>query len=138
MLAQIAAGGPAAGFAVTYSDLHPLWGGVTVALAGDGAYERVRRAPGGQPQALRGRVPAAHVAELAALLRELAAWEQRVPERMPVPDEGRATLRIRCGEATTVIWERYNDLAATGRMVRVRDRLLALGVSLAAAPPDPA
>jgi hypothetical protein len=113
----------ATGLLVTYSDMHGLWGGVTMTLTGGGDYERTSREPGGPPAAVRRRVAAGRVAAIVGLLLEIDAWEQGVAERPPLPDESRATLTIRCGGAETSIWERYNDLRETQRLARVRDAL---------------
>ena len=125
-LRRIADGDGDEGFAVVYSDMHGLWGGVTITLAGGGECERTRRGPGGEPQVARGRAGPERVAAVARLLLDVEAWQQRTPERAPVPDESRATLTVRCGGATFAIWEGYNDLAANGRMILVRDHLARL------------
>ena len=119
---------------VVYSDMHGLWGGVTITLAADGEYEQTERAPGGKPQVRRGSVAGERVRELGQLLLDQQAWQQRVPDRAPVPDESRATLTVRCGKSETVIWEWYNDLAANGRLALIRDRLLAIGREFASQP----
>ena len=122
-----AASGERAGeLAIEYSDLHGLWGGASVRVTGDGEYERVTRQRGADPVVVRGRAGLDAVREIARLLLEIEAWEQRVPDAAPVPDESRATLTVRRGAARSTIWERYNDLAATGRIGRVRDALLRL------------
>ena len=89
-------------FSVTYNDLHGLHGGLTLTIYGDGRVEQ---------EAVRTKVrDPRHVSRedldrLVALLRELQAWEQRVPERDAVPDESRCQLTCRCGAAETTIWE---------------------------------
>jgi hypothetical protein len=128
-LRAIADGGPADGFAVAYSDMHGLWGGATMTLRGDGAYERAERPMGAPaPVVMRGAVGAAQVRAVAALLLEIAAWEQRAPvaERPLVPDESWATLEVRCGEAVARIAELHRDLGASRRIVRVFDLLRGL------------
>jgi hypothetical protein len=64
-------------------------------------------------------------------LLEIKAWEQRMPERAPVPDESRATLALRAGDIETSIWEWYNDLAKNTRLARVRSLLIGLAADLA-------
>lgn len=112
--------------AVVYSDAHGLWGGTTIFLGADGAYRRDRVDPREPPQRAETAVDAARHRALATLLIELQAWKQRVPERRAVPDESRAGLTIRCGDAEARIWEWYNDLGKLRRIARIRDALQAL------------
>lgn len=128
-LRALAAGGRADGFRVTYSDMHGLWGGATITLGGDGAYERAERPRGAPaPTLTRGTVGAGEVRAVAALLLELAAWEQRAPgmDRPLVPDESLATLEISCAGRTARIVERHADLGANGRIIRVAELLRGL------------
>jgi hypothetical protein len=112
---------------ITYSDMHGLWGGVTVTLSSSGAYQRLERTRGASAaHVVRGSVAAERAQAVARLLLVIKAWEQRTPERAPVPDESRATLTLQSGGAETSIWERYNDLEANDRLVRVRSVLLDL------------
>ena len=112
--------------AVVYSDAHGLWGGTTISLGADGAYRRDRVDPRGPSERAEAVVDASRHRALAALLVELKAWKQQVPERRAVPDESRAGLTIRCGDAEARIWEWYNDLGQLQRIARVRDALHAL------------
>jgi hypothetical protein len=112
--------------AIVYSDMHGLWGGSTLALAPDGAYRRDTVDPRGPAERAEVAVDPARHRALAALLIELKAWKQRVPERPAVPDESRATLTIRCGGAEARIWEWYNDLGKHRRIARVVEALRAL------------
>jgi len=125
-LREAAAGQGSVSLLVTYSDMHGLWGGVTMTLTGAGEYERTSREPGGPAVAVQHRVDGARVAAIVRLLLEIEAWERRVAEQPPLPDESRATLTLRCGGAESSIWERYNDLAENRRLVRVRDALAGL------------
>jgi hypothetical protein len=112
---------------ITYSDMHGLWGGVTVTLSSGGAYQRLERARGASvADVVRGTVAAARTQTIARLLLEIKAWEQHTSERAPVPDESRATLTLQSGDSETSIWERYNDLEENDRLVRVRSVLLDL------------
>jgi hypothetical protein len=112
---------------ITYSDMHGLWGGVTVTLSSGGAYQRLERTRGASvADVVRGTVAAARTQAIARLLLEIKAWEQHTPERAPVPDESRATLTLQSGDSEVSIWERYNDLEANDRLVRVRSVLLDL------------
>lgn len=114
---------------VVYSDAHGLWGGTTITLGADGAYRRDRVEPGQPPERVEFMVDAERHRALVRLLIELKAWKQRVPERQAVPDESKAFLRIRCGDAEAGIWEWYNALGEGRRIVRVRDALWALEMS---------
>lgn len=111
--------------AVTYSDMHGLWGGMTLTLEADGRYLRVQAEPGRPPQRVNARVDPARHHTLVDLLIELMVWEQRVPQRIAVPDESTASLRVRCGDAEAEIWEWYNELGQHRRISRVRDALRA-------------
>jgi hypothetical protein len=125
-LRELAAGQGTGSLLVTYSDLHGLWGGATMTLTGGGEYERTSRDPGGPTVVVQREVAAGRVAAIVRLLLEIEAWEQRVAERPPLPDESRATLTLRCGAAESSIWERFNDLAQGQRLARVRDALAEL------------
>lgn len=112
--------------AVVYSDAHGLWGGTTISLGAGGAYRRDRVDPQGPSERIETVVEASRHRALVALLVELKAWKQQVPERRAVPDESRAGLMIRCGGSEARIWEWYNDLGRNQRIARVRDALQAL------------
>jgi hypothetical protein len=104
---------------VSYSDMHGLHGGLSLKISGDGRIsQQAVRTPVGEPKAA---VAPADLRRLIALLIELAAWEQRVPDARPVPDESRAHVRIEIAGHYSVIWERYNDLRRGQRIVRIRD-----------------
>ncbi|MGO9262669.1 MAG: hypothetical protein ACLQU1_41275 [Bryobacteraceae bacterium] len=104
--------------AVSYDDLHPLWGGLVLTIHGSGKVEQkaVRQTPG-QPRL----VTREDLLKLVRLLLSEQVWNQRVPERTPVPDESRVRLTIRYGSDQSVIWEWYDDLKANQRMVQIRD-----------------
>jgi hypothetical protein len=124
-LRQLVEGRAADDLTITYSDMHGLWGGLTITLSTSGAYERLERTRGvGDPDVVQGRVASARIQPIARLLLEIKAWEQRTPERAPVPDESRATLTLRTGGIESSIWEWYNDLAKNDRLVQVRSLLV--------------
>jgi hypothetical protein len=113
-------------FAVTYSDMHGMHGGMRVSLSGDGTYSwQTYSQQAGLSQA-QGRVPEEAVREVIALLLQLRAWEQVTPPRQPVPDESRAGLLIRAGGEEARIWEWFNDMGANNRLIQVSGRLAAL------------
>ncbi len=104
---------------VTYDDMHGLHGGLTLSIFGDGRVEqKAVREKVGQPKT---NVSRAELQQLVALLIEVSAWEQRVKDRPPVPDESRASLRITLDGKSAGIWEWYNDLQKNQRIVRVRE-----------------
>ncbi|HUM71444.1 MAG TPA: hypothetical protein PLK31_21655, partial [Chloroflexota bacterium] len=76
----------------------------------------------------RGPVPPDDTRALASLLLDLQAWRQATPDRAPFPDESRATLTIHIGDTAVSIWEWVNELAGNGRIIRIRDRMLATAV----------
>lgn len=122
--------------AVTYDDVHPLWGGDVITLGPGGGYERIVRERGGGGATTRGRLTPRQVRELAELLLDVEAWVQRPPERLAVPDEGIATLTLRCGGEHASVWELSRD--PSGRLRRIRDRLIE-SIERGQAPrPDPA
>lgn len=104
---------------VTYSDLHGLHGGLRLTVDGRGkvTQEAVREKVG----APKAEVAKAELLKLVALLVERRAWRQEVPERTAVPDESRASLGISYGEASSSIWEWYNDLTDTRAIRPVRE-----------------
>jgi hypothetical protein len=53
-------------------------------------------------------------------------WEQQALQRTPIPDEVRATLTLKIGDAEASIWELYNNLEKNGRLVHMRKLLLEL------------
>ena len=113
---------------VTYDDMHGLHGGLTLTLRGDGRIiQHAVRTKVGQPKEL---VSEAERLRLVALLVDLAAWEQRIPDAMPIPDESRARLIIAISGHTSAIWERYNDLAKGQRIVRIRELMKQLAWGL--------
>ena len=112
---------------IVYSDMHWLWGGITITLSTSGVYERLEhRRESIVPDLVRKTVTPAQIQEFIRLLIEIRAWEQHTLERTPMPDEARATLIVRTGEVETSIWELYNKLERNGRLVRVRRLLLDL------------
>jgi hypothetical protein len=112
---------------IIYSDMHGLWGGATITLSTSGAYELLERPRGAiVPDMVRKTITLAQIQEVLRLLLEIRAWEQQSLERMPMPDEARATLTLRTGDLEASTWELYNNLEKNGRLVRVRRLLLEL------------
>ena len=105
---------------VTYHAMHPFHGGTIVEIQGSGQALRTTRRRGDLRSSIRQiELEPAAVVELVALLVEIEAWEQRVPERAPVPDEGRARLSIEVSGMEGGFWEWYNDMGEHDRLLRV-------------------
>ena len=107
---------------VTYDDLTTFHGGLTLTIFGTGGGEQKTLSPGRQVTADRTRnVSPTDLKLLVNLLLTHKAWEQRVPERTPVPDESKSFLLIRYGNDGTTIWEWYNDMPRSKRIVEIRE-----------------
>ncbi len=112
---------------VTYNAMHPLHGGTIVEIHGDGTAVRIARRRGDLNASIRQtELGEGALLGLVDLLVDVRAWEQRVPERAPVPDEGRATLLIALGGREAGFWEWYNDLGEHDRLLRVSARMTEL------------
>src|SRR5687768_10321899 len=106
-LTDFAEGGPTQNLSIVYSDMHGLWGGVTITLSTSGAYELLERARGQiVPDLMHKTLTPAHIQDVILLLLETRSWEQML-ERTPMPDEVRATLTLKIGDVETSIWELY-------------------------------
>jgi hypothetical protein len=126
-LKEFAEGQATQNLTIVYSDLHGLWGGVTITLSTSGEYELLERKRGMiVPELVRRIIPPVHIQKMIGLLLETRSWEQPPLERAPLPDEALATLTLRTGDSETSIWELYNNLERNGRLVRVRKLLLEL------------
>ena len=110
-----------ADLSITYDDMHGLWGGSTLTVRGDGRLERQVR-PRGAPESRSSnkQIGEHKLLELVRLLVELSAWEQRTPDSPPVPGESRSYLTISLNANTSRIWERFNDMPANNRLIRIK------------------
>lgn len=107
---------------ITYDDMHGLWGGSILTVRGDGRLERQVRPRGAQaPSISKKQVGERKLLGLVQLLVELSAWEQRTPNSSPVPDESRSYLTINLKGNTSLMWERFNDMPANNRLIRIKD-----------------
>ena len=110
-----------ADLAITYDDMHGLWGGATITVRGDGSVERHTKALGAPAAQVRHTtIDQQMLLDLVRLLVQLDAWEQRIPDRPPVADESRASLTISVNGVASRIWEWFNDLAAKNRLVQIK------------------
>ena len=115
-----------AGLEVVYDDYHPLWGGLRIEVNAAGALDAHRWRPGdGSDDGERwaGRVSAAELDALLAVLVDIEAWAQRTEGPETRIDEGRASLVVRLGGQSSRIWEWSNDLHANRRIIRIKDYL---------------
>lgn len=109
---------------VVYDDMHPLWGGMTVSVKGDGKVHMETRQRGQPaPTTTESTATAAKVMDLVKLLVNVEAWNQKTPDRTPVPDESRATLTVKVDAVQGGFWEWYNDLESNKRLSKVRDAM---------------
>jgi hypothetical protein len=126
-LKDFAEGRATQNLSIVYSDMHGLWGGVTVTLSTSGAYELLERARGQVvPDLVHKTITPAQIQAVIDLLLGLRLWEQQTLQRTPIPDEVRATLTLKIGEAEASIWELYNNLEKNGRLMHIRKLLLDL------------
>jgi hypothetical protein len=110
-------------FSVTYDDLHGLFGGLTLTIHGNGKVEQQSvRVVAREPR----NASNVDLQKLVDLLLNQKAWEQRVAERPPRPDEGKVRLIINYREDSMTIWEWYNDLLRNNRILRIRDFMQAI------------
>ncbi len=108
------------GFAVAFRAMHPLYGGTEIEISGDGTATRTTRDRGSQEDEKRHvTLSEQQLLQLVALLVEHEAWEQRIPERQAVPDEGKAYLELRIGAQEGGFWEWYNDMGQVDRLQRI-------------------
>jgi hypothetical protein len=113
--------GVPANLTIAYDDMHALWGGTTITVWGDGRVVReTRQSDAQQAEVVRKPTGARELMALARLLVELRAWEQLVPETMPVAGESRAYLTITLGTSRSSIWERVREMQANDRLIRVK------------------
>ncbi len=105
---------------MTYSDLHPFHGGLTLTIDGSGKVTQ---------QALREKVgeerevSKQELKRLVELLQSHKAWEQKVPARLANPDESKARFTIKYGDDVVEVWEWYNDLRKNKRIVELREAM---------------
>ena len=110
-----------ADLSITYDDMHGLWGGSILTVRGDCWLERQTR-PRGTPVSASSKkqIGEHELLEFVRLLVELSAWEQRTPNSAPIPDESRAQLTINLKGITSQVWERFNEMPANDRLIRIK------------------
>jgi hypothetical protein len=105
---------------ITYTDLHGLYGGLSLTIRGTGEV---------QQKAVRQQVPEpqkltpTQVTALVQLLIEQQAWRQETPQAVLLPDESRATLKIAAGKSHSAIWERIRELKSNRRLMVIREQM---------------
>ena len=105
---------------ITYSDLHPLHGGLVLIVDGLGhVQQEALREEVKEPEDLTQE----EMMRLVNLIIELEAWIQIVPERASLPDESRAILQIQAGESESQMWEWYNDMVGNNRLIQIREMM---------------
>ena len=109
---------------LVFDDVHPLYGGVRFELEDGGVLTRldVPRA-GQQPTRTRVRLTDRQADGVVEAIQVAKAWQQVEPPRTPVPDESRATFRVRVGSDESDVWEWANDLTKNDRLIRVQHAL---------------
>jgi len=118
---------PLPALTVVYDDMHELWGGVAIRVGIDRIAERRERGQGeSEASILSARVSDENLRKLIEMLVELAAWEQQTAEAQPIPDESRAFLLIEVGRQKNRIWERFNEMPANDRLIRIKNYLESL------------
>jgi hypothetical protein len=129
-LKDLADGRATQNLSIVYTDMHGLWGGVTITLSTSGAYELLERARGQMvPDLVHRTIASAQVQNVIRLLLEGRMWEQQLLQRTPIPDEVLATLTLKSGDIESSIWELYNNLEKNNRLVRLRRLLLELAAA---------
>ncbi len=116
-----------AGLVITYDDMHPLWGGTTIVIRGDGRGERlVGSRKESKAKITHTTINQRQLLEFIQLLIRLKAWEQHTPQRRPRPDESRATLTISINGQASESWEWFNEISTNNRLIQVKAKMLAL------------
>lgn len=105
---------------VAYEDIHPLSGGMSFVLKGDGAFaQKAERRTLPEPR----RLTTGEVRDIVKLMLKLEIWEQREKVRSLVPGEIRVYVTVKAGGAESSTWETFRDLAKNDRIARVRDAI---------------
>lgn len=125
-------------FEIVYDDSHPLHQGLSLRVWGSGKLERFKVEKDGtrikiEPEGTPHRM---EINELVKLLIELEAWKQIIPYRPTAADESKVRLQIRAGDQFSSVWEWYNDMEETDRLIRIRDKMKDLGWAPSRTPED--
>ena len=113
---------------ITYSDSHDPGGWSTITIHGNGSVECQTT----------NQISEHKLVTFIALLIELTAWEQ-ASEPPLVPDETCASLTISVGGRLSTVWERFDALQTSSRLMQIRTRMeqLARQRSTMPAPAEP-
>jgi class 3 adenylate cyclase len=104
---------------IIYEELHPTQEISRIVIQGSG---EVRQ----EGEMLGGDIPPLRLAEMENLIRlliDIEAWEQKIPWRETDSPKGRAYLRVQVEGVSSEIWEWYDELDSSRRMVKVLDQL---------------
>lgn len=116
-----------AGLVITYDDMHPLWGGTTIVIRGDGRRERRWRSKKeSKVKVTHTTINQRQLLKFIQLLIRLRAWELLTPQRQPVADESRATLTISVNGQTSESWEWFNETSKNNRLIQIKAKMLEL------------
>ena len=78
-----------------------------------------------EPVGVPRSVTQTELADLVRLLLEIEGWEQRAEGTGAIGAcESYASLRIRAGSSSSVVWEDANNIGKNNRLSRVRDAIL--------------
>jgi hypothetical protein len=97
---------------ITYSDLHKPEGWSEITIRSDGSVEGKST----------NRIGERELLALISLLIEVTAWEetQEIPH---APDQTSASLEISVREHLSRVWERFNELQTSNRLMQIRTRM---------------
>ena len=111
---------------ITYSDLHKPGGWSEITIRGDGSVEGKST----------NRIGERELLALISLLIEVTAWEetQEIPH---APDQTSASLEISVREHLSRVWERFDELQTSNRLMQIRTRMQQLARQRSTMPPPP-
>ena len=110
---------------IVYDDLHGFWGGTRITVLGSSGYtEKIQKEVGNKPaKVLSKTISDKELYDLIKLLIEIESWEQKIPERTPLPDESRTYLHISTTQTSSSVWEWTNDEKKNERLIKIREML---------------
>ncbi len=111
---------------ITYSDVHKPGGWSEITIRGDGTVEGKST----------NQIDELELLALISLLVEVTAWEetQEIPH---APDQTSASLEISVSEHLSRVWERFDELQTSNRLMQIRTRMQQLARQRSTMPPAP-